>query len=332
MKKVIALCTALLLTVAITGCGNSAEESSLSSPINSSSENSTSQEKETTVAKAVVDPFENVAYYIPEFEANGAGKQEEKIYPNDLSIILDASESPFGSNMTFTYFLESADENEIIIKSRANIDEIEDFLEQSNYTVEVTEKTFSINVADLKTQLLSTDFITGDNKAKIISEMKNYIQECDVDRDEPSEYTLEKLYALVPDVTPFEVSERKKTSQITIDEESFEDKYLNTASIQVNDKHLASSVFGIFKNDEGNYYCIINNYSKTKKGLLFDKGIIDEDSLDFNIVINDLAEIDDEDFSNAAFYFFSDEKSAYEKTISTIYNMENVTVEEIPLS
>lgn len=89
---------------------------------------------------------------------------------------MNASESPFGSHMTFTYFIESADENEIIIKARANIDEIQDFLDEYNYTVEETEKTFSINVADLTTNLISSDMISGENKTKIINAMQDYME------------------------------------------------------------------------------------------------------------------------------------------------------------
>lgn len=110
MKKLIALFTALLLATALTGCGKSADKSSAPIQTDSSSENSSSQEQTTTAEKIVVDPFDKVAYYIPESEIDGAGKDRKKYYPNDLLIILDASESPFGSRMSFTYFVESADQ------------------------------------------------------------------------------------------------------------------------------------------------------------------------------------------------------------------------------
>ncbi len=324
MKKIIALCTSLLLAAALTGCGNSSTDNSSTSPTSSSSESSKDKSQETE--KVIVDPFDKVAYHIPEFEINGVGEQEEKIYPNDLAIILDASESPFGDNMTFTYSVESADQNEIIIKARANTDEIEDFLEESNYKVEETEKTFSIATADLKTQLISSNLITDDNKKKIIETMTDCIQSDTENTDGTSEYTIEKLYIKIPEAsTQFGVAEKELNSSIYLDKDSFENKYVNKAKINFQGA-LCFGIFGIFKDSENNYYSV----SEYEIPVRFTQGIVDEDSLSFN-------KIPYIDVQPNPDYKFPDEKSAYDKLISVhdyenrAFSSENYIIEEIPI-
>lgn len=104
MKKTLSLITALLLAAAFTGCGKSSSDNSSSAPTSNSSENNNA-EKSDKEEKVVVDAFDKVAYGISTKDEIGS------IYPEDLIIQMDASESPFGEHMTFTYFIESADEN-----------------------------------------------------------------------------------------------------------------------------------------------------------------------------------------------------------------------------
>lgn len=268
MKKIIAFCSALLLAAAFTGCGKSSNDNSSSAPTSNLSESSNA-EKPNTEEKIVVDPFDKVAYGIPKDDEWGG----RKIYPEDLTIEMNASESPFGDHMTFTYFIESADENEIIIKARANVDEIQDFLDEYNYTVEETEKTFSINVADLTTNLISPDLISGENKTKLINLMQDYIEselkmseddvyenplesfgiqsnnpdyiaEVEKDKEEfekekaksqQMEFNLEKLYVIMPSEIQYNLASRKETSSITsqTNEDSFEDETIYSNKAQL---------------------------------------------------------------------------------------------------
>ena len=77
------------------------------------------------------------------------------------TLTFDASKSPIGEVATFTFFIESADNEKIVIRSRANIDteEVQEYLEENNLKVDENEKTFEINVDDLETNLLLSDYI-----------------------------------------------------------------------------------------------------------------------------------------------------------------------------
>lgn len=355
MKKVIAFCSALLLAAAFTGCGKSSSDNSSSANTSNSSESSNS-EKSNKEEKVVVDAFDKVAYGISTKDEIGS------IYPEDLIIQMDASKSPFGDHMTFTYFIESADENEIIIKARANVDEIQDFLDEYNYTVEETEKTFSIKTSDLTTNLISADLISGENKTKIINAMQSkleseYKMSEDDEYEDPlaalgivsnnpdhkeqaekekeefekkksesleTEFTLEKLYAVIPSDALYNLEGRKATSCIysRSNEDSFEDEmiYTNTASLQIYDFSVPanSKCFGIFKDNKGNYYCV---------GVepIFEKGILIEDNLKFTSLLHEP---------------YSDEKTAYDYDaikkrgdVNTYFGDDDEsTIVEIPLS
>lgn len=355
MKKTLSLITALLLAAAFTGCGKSSNDKSSSAPTSNSSESSNA-EKSDKKEKVVVDAFDKVAYGISTKDEIGS------IYPEDLIIQMDASESPFGEHMTFTYFIESADENEIIIKARANIDEIQDFLDEYNYTVEETEKTFSINVADIKTNLISPDLISGENKTKIINAMQSqleseykmsenaeyedplaalgigsnnpdYKEQTEKEKAEfekekaeslEKEFTLEKLYAVIPSDALYNLERRKATSGIYShsNEDSFEDEmiYTNTASLQIYDFSVSanSKCFGIFKDNKGNYYCI---------GVepIFEKGILIEDNLIFTSLYHE--QFPDED---TAYDYEAIKKSG---DVNTYFGDDDEsTIVEIPLS
>ncbi len=358
MKKAIALCSALLLAAAFTSCGKSSNDNFSSAPTDSANGSSESSdvEKSEGEEKIVVDPFDKVAYGISTKEEIGS------IYPEDFIIQMDASESPFGSHMTFTYFIESADENEIIIKARANVDEIQDFLDEYNYTVEETEKTFSIKTSDLVTNLISPDLISGENKTKIINAMQNqleseykmseddeyedplaalgissdnpdYKEQTEKEKEEfekekaeslETEFTIEKLYAIIPSEALYNLERRKATSGINSrsNEDSFEDEmiYTNTASLQIYDFSVSanSKCFGIFKDNKGNYYCV---------GVepIFEKGILIEDRLEFTSLYYE--QFPDED---TAYDYGAIKKSG---DVNTYFGDDDEsTIVEIPLS
>ncbi len=360
MKKTLSLITALLLAAAFTGCGKSSNDKSSSAPTSNSSESSNA-EKSDKKEKVVVDAFDKVAYGVPKEDYFG----NRNVYPEKFTIEMNASESPFGEHMTFTYFIESADENEIIIKARANIDEIQDFLNEYNYTVEETEKTFSIKVADLTTNLISSDLISGENKTKIINTMQDYIEsELKMSEDDEyedplaalgissnnpdykkqeeenkeafekekteslqKEFTLEKLYTVMPSTIQYNMEKRKADSTITSvsDENSFEDKeiYSNKANLEITSNIVNSNcnVLGVFKDTSDKYYCV--RITGMSDHILFDKGVINLDNVKFM-----LSKIYDSS-SGGILDTFDDEKAAYEAGIKSLDDMADISEYEI---
>ena len=174
MKKAIALCSALLLAAAFTSCGKSSNDNFSSAPTDSANGSSESSgvEQSDEEEKIVVDPFDKVAFRVNEDENDVMAGY----YPNKFNVIFNAVESPFGSHMSFTYSIEDMGVNEIVIKAKANVNDIQDFLDEYNYTVDETERLFSIKTNGLKTKLLTADQISGENKEKLISGMLNELE------------------------------------------------------------------------------------------------------------------------------------------------------------
>lgn len=279
MKKIIAFCSALLLAAAFTGCGKSSSDNSSSAPTNNSSENSNS-EKSDKEEKVVVDAFDKVAYGVLKEDDWG----HPNVYPQNFIIEMNASESPFGSIMPFSYSIEKADIDEIVIKAKANVEEIQDFLDNYNYSVEETEKSFYIKTSDLKTALLSADQITNDTKTTLINGMidklgstfktpENEEFEKEKAESQNTEFNIEKMYAIVPkhDIIFDNIYGDEQRSNIfdddgtpiNIKEITFE------SSLSYNPK-----VFGIFKDNDDNFYCV-----KTEPE--FDKGILIAENLNY---------------------------------------------------
>ncbi len=366
MKKIIAFCSAFLLAAAFTSCGKSSNDNFSSAPtdsVNGSSESS-SIEQSDEEEKIVVDPFDKVAYGIPKEDDWG----HRNIYPEEVTIEMDASESSFGSHITFTYFIESADEDEIIIKARANIDEIQDFLDEYNYTVEETEKTFSINVADLTTNLISSDLISGENKAKLInliqdrieSELKmseddkyedplaalginsnnpDYKEQAEKEKEEfekekaeslQNEFNLEKLYVIMPSEIQYNLDSRKETSSITsrMNEDSLEDEMIYSNKAQLE----ISSNFSNKCKVMGIFKDTTGNYycvtTSNFSDFVFDKGSLEEEFLECVLHTHP---VENEHGVPHMYYDFDDEKSAYEEGLSSI-NESECQIVEIPLS
>lgn len=255
MKKTITFIIAMLISAAFTGCNSSLDDSNTSDKPDSLSSSEQATEASVDDKKRSVDPFEDITYAI----------SEESIYPKDFELVFDASETPLGKITTFTYFVETANDKEIIIKSRANVDDelTSEFLTEYNFTVDENEKTFTINVEDLKTNFITAEYINGDNKTKIITAMQNYIDsafkipedaeyesifdELGIQTDNPDyiaqeeqekeefekakeesqklAFELTKLYAIIPSGTEYEVDYQKVRSSITsyMDNSSFED-------------------------------------------------------------------------------------------------------------
>lgn len=363
MKKIIALCTALFLITAVSSCGNSTEESSLSAPISSSSENNT-PDKQESEEKIVIDPFDKVLYGIPETN----NWNNKNVYPENFLIEMNASESPLGSHMSFTYFIESADENEIVIKARANIDEVQEFLDAYNYTVEETEKTFSINVADLTTNMLSPDMISGENKTKFVNAMQNFIEsELKMSEDDEyedlfeifgfdsnnpdfkqeqekkkaefeqekaeslqNEFSIEKLYVVMPSEIEYDLDARKEKSKITshMNEDSFEDEmiYSNTAQLKISSISLRKCIIiGTFKDTTDKYYCV-STASSSK--FIFDKGNLEDELLKFFLQAH---VVEDEHGFTDLEYYYDDEQSSYKGGLVDI-NENEYQIVEISLS
>lgn len=343
MKKVITLCTALLLTVAITGCGNSAEESSLSTPTNSSSEKSTSQEQETTAAKVVVDPFENYKYMIPSIYDEDSGSSKLNIYPDNFEIFFDSSETPFDSRINFNYSVENADNEKLVIKITANLDNISDFLDETEYAVEKTEEIYEFNVTELTTSLLSTKNLTDDNKTLLIEAMQNYIESFFIhDEFDESEYDNDiRLNSNNPDILS-EIEQEKEEARAAFEEKQnleftleklyagfpvsetqyFADAYDSNSKIKVSDRS-ARMVSALFKGNDSNYYAL------RASNLIFVNGKLNIEDIEWYIE----QYINEYNFT----YKFPDEDSAFLGATSFVRDIDgieiedNYTIEEISL-
>lgn len=280
MKKLIATSLALVMLFGLNSCGDKSNNSTNSYEVASNGSETTNSKSEDNNKKTVIDPFENVNYTLPESE--GLFKN---IYPNSLKITFHASESPLGEVATFTYFIESADENQIVIRSRANIDteEVQKYLDENNFKIDENEKTFIIEVSDLEANLISEDYLKQDDIQKIKSDMLEFIEsELKMSNDAENEnlnleFTLEKLYVTFPKAVDINLQTQKSESSIRhyTDNTSFEDVeiYTNEADLEISSSNAGNNrSFGIFKDNNGAYYCVGSD------SLTFNKGVLEEGS------------------------------------------------------
>lgn len=241
MKKTITFITAMLITAtAFTGCNSSLDDSNTSDkPATSdSSEQDTGSPADNE--EKVIDVFENIDYSIV----------ENTYYPNGLKINFDASNTPFGQEMKFTYFVESANRDGVVIKAKADIDDVKKIIKENNYVVEETEKTFTIPIEEMNTPLISANQLTDENKLLIIEEMTKGI--CSYNGE--IELNLENFYIFTTkEDYLFPTTDRKPTSIISLDENSFEERYLNTCKFEFIFGHYFY-IIGTFVDNKGNHY------------------------------------------------------------------------------
>lgn len=257
MKKTIATSLALAMLLGLTSCGNT--NNNIPNRVEKPTKETSVSEK-SIEEKNVIDPFENVSYTIPESE-----DWNENIYPEDFKITFDASKSPIGEVATFTFFIESADNEKIVIRSRANIDteEVQEYLEENNLKVDENEKTFEINVDDLETNLLLSDYIDKTTKEKMKSDMLKYLEtELEAeDENAKLDFTLEKLYFVIPKEIEYNLKTQKVESSVNnySDNSSFEDKEIiaNEATLYI-DSSNAKNIRGlaVYSDNNGAYYCV----------------------------------------------------------------------------
>lgn len=257
MKKVIATSLSFAMLLGLTSCGNT--NNNIPNRVEKPTKETSVSEK-SIEEKNVIDPFENVSYTIPESE-----DWNENIYPEDFKITFDASKSPIGEVATFTFFIESADNEKIVIRSRANIDteEVQEYLEENNLKVDENEKTFEINVDDLETNLLLSDYIDKTTKEKMKSDMLKYLEtELEAeDENAKLDFTLEKLYFVIPKEIEYNLKTQKVESSVNnySDNSSFEDKEIiaNEATLYI-DSSNAKNIRGlaVYSDNNGAYYCV----------------------------------------------------------------------------
>ena len=192
MKKTIATSLALTMLLALTACGNTSDTTT-DRIEQTPKEISTTDKNDSN--KKVIDPFENVSYTIPKSE-----EWKANVYPKDFEITFDASKSPIGEIATYTFFIESADDEKIVIRSRANIDteDVQDYLDENNFKIEENEKTFEISVSDLETNLLSVDNIDDAAKQELTADILEFLESehetAETDENLKLSFKLEKLY------------------------------------------------------------------------------------------------------------------------------------------
>lgn len=242
MKKTITFITAMLIAAAaFTGCNSSSNGGNTSDKLAASDSFEQATEASADNIEKVIDVFENIDYSIV----------ENTYYPNGLKINFDASNTPFGQKMKFTYFVESANREEIVIIAKANIDDVDDIIRENNYTINETEKIFTISIDQINSCIISPNQLIDENKTKILDEMKQGI----ISKMSDISLTPEKLYLLAPkEDAVLKAVNRKTDSSLVLDENSFEDFYLNTCEITIS-SGLSFYIFGTFSDSNNNYYC-----------------------------------------------------------------------------
>ena len=241
MKKTITFITAMLITAAaFAGCNSSSNSNNTLDRPTASDSSEQATEVPADNIENVIDVFENIDYTIV----------ENTYYPNGLKINFDASNTPFGQKMKFTYFVESANREGIVIIAKANIDDIEEIVKENNYTINETEKTFTISIDQINSCIISPNQLIDENKTKIIDEMKQGI----ISKMSIVSLTPEKLYLLAPkeDVV-LKAINRKADSSLVLDENSLENFYLNTCEITIS-SGLSFYIFGTFSDSNNNHY------------------------------------------------------------------------------
>ncbi len=267
MKKTLTFITAMLISCsALASCGGSSGDGNKGSAKVSTSYTPRATESTTTeVEKTVIDPFENISYQF----VNDYTFADSYLYPEYCGIEFDASNAPLGAVSTYTYFIESANESGIVVKARANIDEydVTQYLEENNLAIEENEKTFTISTSELKTSLLSADYLDEENKALAVNTMKNFVNSTANEYFEyyglynsDTEFTLEKIYLMMPTNIEYTFHTQKAESKIRsyTDESQFEDveKYENKAVVGFKSSETEFynnayyGVYGIFENND----------------------------------------------------------------------------------
>lgn len=309
MKKTIIFITAMLISAAaFTGCNSSLDDSNTSVKPDSSKSFKQDTEASANSEKIVVDPFENMAITF----------SDESVYPDYFDITFDASNTPFGQEMSFTFFVDSADINGIVIKAKADIDDVDDIVEENNYTVNEIEKTFTFSTSELTSRFLSTEQFTDENIEAIATKMKNEIIEHLDSADENTVFTLQRLFSVIPkNDIEFEPQKRKIDTKLKLDENSFEDKYINTCEFKIISQ-VSYHTAGIFTDENGKYFTVI------LKSKLNNDSLLDESHCE---LLKPFRGNDDTS------YMFSGEEGAYNTGLSIIRNSldENTELVEIAL-
>lgn len=302
MKKILTLCTAILLAAAFTSCGKSSEDKPSSAPTNAPTENSDT-EKTDEDEQIVVDPFENVKYTIPTLSA---GTNHVNVYPDDFEIKFDFSETPFYDRINFDYEVLNAGTKDLTIKVTADIHYISDFLAETAYEVEKTEAIYKFDISELTANLLNADQITEENKAILIEAMQNCIDSY-FDDDPNIEFTIKKLGVVFP----------KEDTQFSTS------IYSSMDSISVSSAKTKNAG-AVFIDNNGNYYALESGQ------LIFKEGKLDTENLKISV----RQYYDKDHMENGFTYEFPDENSAFLSAISYARGgeIENGSIlEEIPL-
>lgn len=309
MKKTITFITAMLIAVAaFASCNSSSNDSSTPDKLDSSNSSEHATEAHMDNEKIVVDPFENMDITF----------SDESVYPDYFDITFDASNTPFGQEMNFTFFVDSADINGIVIKAKADIDDVDDIIEENNYTVNETEKTYTFPNTELTTRFLSIEQFTAENIDAITTIMKNELIDTLENADENTVFTLQRLYSVIPksDIE-FEPQKRKIDTKLKTDENSFEDKYTNLCELKIRSQVLYHTA-GIFTDENGKHFTVV------LKSKLNNDALLEESSCD---LLQPFTANDD------TAYMFSGEEGAINTGLKKIRNSldENTELVEITI-
>lgn len=182
MKRTILLLNALLLVGAFTGCSTNTTDSSAESI----------PDMTATATEPPVATTENTPTMIDVFDQAEITVNEGVTYPYSLSIRIESTSPDFSSHI-FSVDVTRADLEKIEYTISVN-EEYKPFayyLEQNNYAVAETSKTFVVETKNLDTYLISEDLLTQESIEMMNESMKGvYLSDLGM--------TPIKSYAVIP--------------------------------------------------------------------------------------------------------------------------------------
>ncbi|SFX79620.1 hypothetical protein [Ruminococcus sp. XPD3002] len=298
MKKISILCSALLLTLASVGCGNSADSSAPSSDAPSSE-----IVEPTTKPIAYYDPFQNLEINIECENPVTITESTATFPPYAFEISLDAKAVPFTNafnDYNYKTTLESIDLNSVTIKLTLEEDTVKS-IEKEDLILDPIEKEFVIPTDEFEKYFFSDSQLTPDLTNQLIDNVKNDAVESENIDIEKESLTPVKFYYINHDFPIY--------NQEAYDQNSFGSK----GSFSEIDYTFAV----IFKNATDQYVALLSS------------AVLSQDSTEVKSIYT--WTLPDNDSGTASNMWFSSENDAYNRII-LYYDNDASRIKEIPIS
>ena len=174
MKKLLIGSVALLLVCGMVGCGKENETvSSLDNTISEILETSSVTENKTDETLTEIDIFEDIEVTVNDDSDDTYGTYEHT-YPMEIDIQVKST-NPEIADTCFS--VEKTSANLRTIEYTISVDEnaLKDYLDENNYILKATTKSYVTDVTELSSYLLSTDYLTEENMQILHDDMKDEV-------------------------------------------------------------------------------------------------------------------------------------------------------------